>query len=244
MADEETGESIDGRGEPASAAEEPRRELYIPGQMIEGVSLKPGNGTYIYGRDIYAAQLGVKSVWSDYVNIIPLGGRYMPHKGDSVIGIIEDIGPSNWLVNINAPYPAPLHASEVPWKVDFGDTARFLNVGDVVVAEVLMVDEMKKVQVTMNGPQMRKLSQGHIVEIPPSKVPRVIGKSGSMIKMIVNYTKCKLFVGQNGRIWVDGEPENMIVALKAVRKIEAESHVLGLTDSIKAMLETESQKLG
>jgi exosome complex component RRP4 len=243
MASQQTEQSIETKDETPNVSEEPRREVYIPGQAIEGTDIKPGNGTYYYHGKIYAAQLGIKSIRSNYVNIIPLGGRYMPHKGDAVVGIIEDISATNWLVDINSPYPAPLHANEVPWKVEFGDTSRFLNVGDTVIVEVLSVDEMKKVQVTMNNPETKKISQGQIVEIPPSKVPRVIGKAGSMIKMIVTYTKCRLFVGQNGRIWIDGDPANMIVAMKAIKKIEAESQVLGLTDSIKLLLETEMKKI-
>jgi exosome complex component RRP4 len=206
--------------------EETVRELYLPGDMLEGGDLRPGTGTYYRNGKIFSSQLGVKSVRSNYVNISPLSGRYMPHSGDAVIGIVCDLGPSNWLIDIGAPYYAPMHVNEAPWKVEFGDTGRF--------------DEMKKVQVTMNGPQLRKLNQGILVEIPPSKVPRVIGRSGSMIKMIVNYTKCRLFVGQNGRIWIDGDIANIGLAKKVIRKIDEEAQVIGLTERIKEYLEKET----
>ena len=85
-------------------------------------AMKPGAGTYVHDGKVYAAQLGIKSVKSNFVNVIPLGGRYIPAPGDSVIGKVEDIGPSNWLIDINSPYPAPLHVNEVPWRVEFGDT--------------------------------------------------------------------------------------------------------------------------
>ncbi len=95
---------------------------------------------------------------------------------------MEDIGPSNWLIDINSPYPAPLHVNEVPWRVEFGDTSRYLNVGDTILAKVLMVDETKRVQVTMKEQGLRKLQGGQVIEISHSKVPRVIGKGGSMIQ--------------------------------------------------------------
>jgi exosome complex component RRP4 len=216
------------------------REIVMPGDLLEGDKLKPGAGTYVSDGKIYAALLGIKSVKSNYVNIIPLSGRYIPAVGDSVIGKVEDIGPSNWLIDINSPYPAPLHVNEVPWRVEFGDTARYMNVGDVILAKVLMVDETMRVQVTMKDQGLRKLQGGQIIEISPSKVPRVIGKSGSMIQMIKGYTNCRIFVGQNGRIWLDGEVDNIMHAIKAIQMIEQDAHSYGLTEKVKAFLESVS----
>ncbi|MBM4237349.1 MAG: hypothetical protein FJ151_02560, partial [Euryarchaeota archaeon] len=130
---------------PKEGAARPAREIVIPGDLLDSGKLRPGDGTYVSDGRIYASQLGIKSVKSNFINVIPLGGRYIPVQGDSVIGKVEDIGPSNWLIDINSPYPAPLHVTEVPWRVDFGDTARYLNVGDMILAKVLMVDETKRV---------------------------------------------------------------------------------------------------
>lgn len=216
------------------------REIVMPGDLLEGEKLKPGAGTYVSDGKIFAALLGIKSVKSNYVNIIPLSGRYIPAVGDSVIGKVEDIGPSNWLIEINSPYPAPLHVNEVPWRVEFGDTARYMNVGDVILAKVLMVDETMRVQVTMKDQGLRKLQGGQIIEVSPSKVPRVIGKSGSMIQMIKGYTNCRIFVGQNGRIWLDGEVDSIMHAIKAIQMIEQDAHSHGLTEKVKAYLEQVS----
>jgi len=157
--------------------------------------------------------------------------------------MIVDIGPSNWLVDINSPYPAPLHVNEVPWKVEFGDTSRFLRIGDMIMAKILMVDEAMKIQVTMNDSGLRKLEDGQIVEISHSKVSRVIGKSGSMIQMIKNMTDCRIFVGQNGRVWVDGDVENATVAVDAIKMIEREAQTSNLTERVKdfigSMIEEE-----
>jgi exosome complex component RRP4 len=213
------------------------RELVIPGDALGEQELKSGMGTYSDSGKIYASRLGVKNIRAGYINVVPLGGRYIPRPGDYVIGNIVDIGPSNWLVNINAPYPAPLHVNDVPWRVEFGDTARFLNVGDTILVKIQNVDEIKRVHVTMNDHDLRKLSGGLITEISHSKVPRVIGKGGSMITLIKRYTKCRMFVGQNGRIWVDGDAQDIMVVVRAIEKIEAEAQVSGLTDSIKEFLE-------
>jgi len=220
------------------------REIVVPGDLLDGEELRAGVGTY---KDddgkIYASQLGIKNTRANYVNVIPLAGRYMPRAGDSVIGKVVDIGPSNWLIDINAPYPAPLHVSETPWKVEFGDTGRYLGLGDMVLIRVVNVDETKHVQVSMSGPGLRKLVGGHIIEISHSKVPRVIGKGGSMISLIKKYTKCRMFVGQNGRIWIDGEPEEIYLASRAIEKIENEAHVIGLTDAMDKYLSEEVKKI-
>lgn len=214
-----------------------KRELVVPGDLLDAPGLKPGVGTFSEGGKIYASMLGIRNERAGYVNIVPLGGRYIPRPGDAVIGKIVDIGPSHWLLEINSPYPAPLHTNEVPWRVEYGDTARYLDVEDVCLIKVLSVDETKRVQLTMKEHGLRKLSGGQIVEISHSKVPRVIGKKGSMISLIKGYTKCRMFVGQNGRIWIDGEVDDIFNAIRTIKKIEDEAQVLGLTESVESMLE-------
>ena len=213
------------------------REIVVPGDVLDDSGMNAGNYTYVLNGKVYADVLGVKNVFQNTVSVIPLGGRYMPVTGDTVIGVIEDIGPSNWLVNINAPYPAPLHVNEVPWKVEFGDTSRYLGLGDVVMLKALMVDESKKIQVTMKDSGLRKIEGGQLVEIPHSKVSRVIGKSGSMIQMIKNLTDCRIFVGQNGRIWVDGDDENVQAAVDAIKMIDANAQSSNLTERVKEFIE-------
>jgi exosome complex component RRP4 len=214
------------------------REIVIPGDLLDASGLKAGSGAYAEDGKVFAAQLGIKSVKSNFVNVIPLGGRYIPATGDSIIGKVIDIGPSNWLIDINSPYPAPLHVNEVPWRVEFGDTSKYLNVGDTLLAKVLMVDETKRVQVTMKEQGLRKLSGGQVIDISYCKVPRVIGKGGSMIQLIKSHTNCRIFIGQNGRIWLDGEIESMVTAIHAIRMIEEGAQESRLTEKVKEYLES------
>ncbi|MEK6946627.1 MAG: KH domain-containing protein, partial [Nanoarchaeota archaeon] len=95
----------------------------------------------------------------------------------------------------------------------------------------------KLIDVTMKGPGLRKLKGGRIIEVDANKVPRIIGKQGSMVVMIKEATQCNIIVGQNGLIWIDGGPMNELLAIQAIRKISAESHTTGLTDKIKGFLE-------
>jgi len=218
------------------------REIVVPGDLLsDSPDLRAGTGTFRENGRIYAAQIGIKNIRGNYVNVVPLAGKYLPKAGDMVIGVIIEIGPSNWLLDINCPYPAPLHVNDVPWRVDFGDTARYLNIGNSVLVKVLKVDETKRIQLTLKEQGLRKLTSGRIIEIPHSKVPRVIGKGGSMISLLKNYTNTRIFVGQNGRIWIDGEPDDIRLAVEAINMIDREAHVLGLTDRVKEFLESKKK---
>ncbi len=212
------------------------RDIVVPGEEIR-VEGKPGRGVFVENGKMYSAYLGILDVRAGYVNVIPLSGCYIPKKGDKVIGKIVDLAPMNWVVDINAPYYAPLHVNDVPWRVEFGDTGRFLSIGDVILAKVSNVNELGQVWITMKEPGLRKLEGGHIIKIAPSKVPRVIGKGGSMIQMLKDYTNCRIYVGQNGMIWISGSPDGIITVIKAIRMIENEAHTYGLTDRIKEFLE-------
>jgi exosome complex component RRP4 len=211
--------------------------MVIPGEAVGGPGLKPGPGTFRQGDTIVASLLGVRSERDGIVTIIPANGRYMPEQGDPVIGEVTDFGPSHWLVDINAPYPAPLHATESPWDVEFGDTARYMRVGDVILAFILSVDEAKKVQLTMRDREARRVEGGILMQISPTKVPRVIGKQGSMISMIKEMTRSRIFVGQNGVIWIDGDDANAILAEKAIRFIEERAQAFGVTEAVRELLE-------
>ncbi len=212
------------------------RDVVVPGEEIV-VDGKPGRGVFIENGVMHSMYLGIVDVRSGYVNVIPLSGCYIPKRGDKVIGKIVDLAPMNWVVDINAPYYAPLHVNDVPWRVEFGDTGRFLGLGDVILAKVSNVNEMGQVWITLKEQGLRKLEGGHLIHISPSKVPRVIGKGGSMIQMLKDSTNCRIYVGQNGTIWISGTPDGIVKVIKAIRMIEREAHTYGLTDRVKEFLE-------
>jgi len=224
-----------------SGSRESSREIVVPGELL-AVGKRAGPGTFSEGNKVYAAQLGIKSIRQEQVTVVPLAGQYMPVRGDLVVGKIIDTSASNWLVDINSPYPAPLHVNEVPWRVEFGETSKFMNVGDIVLLKIADVDEVKRVSVSMQDHGLRKLTGGMVIEISPTKVPRIIGKNGSMIQLLKNSTGCRIYVGQNGRIWIDGELDNIVRAVKAIKMIEEEAHSLGLTEKVKRFLDSGSDR--
>lgn len=226
----------------SSDSRDSTREIVVPGELLATDARKAGPGTFTEDGKVYAAQLGIKSVRPDQISVVPLSGQYIPMRGDLIVGKIVDIGPSNWLVDINSPYPAPLHVNEVPWRVEFGETGKFMTVGDIVLIKVVDVSGTMRITVSMQDHGLRKLAGGMVIDVSPSKVPRVIGRNGSMIQMLKNHTGCRIYVGQNGRIWIDGDLDNIMRALHAIKMIEDEAHSLGLTEKVKRFLEKSSKR--
>jgi exosome complex component RRP4 len=219
-----------------------KREIVIPSQFLGEIKdKKAGRGTFVENGKIYSGVLGVLSDNNQYINVIPLKGRYDPIQNDFVIGTIIEAMSSSWLVDINAAYPALLHVNEVPWDVDFGETEKYLNTGDSIMAKVSQVDQEKKLQITLKDRNLYKIKGGHLIEIAPSKVARIIGKKASMISLLKKYTKCRIFVGQNGRIWIDGDKEGVKKVIDTIKTIEEESLSYGLTNRIEELLKKDAK---
>jgi exosome complex component RRP4 len=221
---------------------EEKRTVVIPGQLLGDIhQTKAGHGTFIEQGKIYAERLGILSQRNEYINVIPLKGRYNPIVEDFVIGIVLEAMASSWLVDINAPYPALLHVNETPWKIEFGEAKRYLNAGDSIMAKMLQIDEAKKLQITLNDRNLYKIKGGHILDVEPSKVPRLIGKKGSMIELLKKYTRCRIFVGQNGRIWIDGPDDGIEKVLRVIKMIEDEALSYGLTKKVEELLKKDAK---
>ena len=214
------------------------REVVIPGELIdEKRGRKVGRGAYFEGEKIFAKVLGIVRSDENEVSVIPLSGIYMPRFGDKVIGVVSDFSISGWMININCPYRAFLPLSEA--VSEFVDTQRtdiskFFGIGDVIFCKVSKVTKDKTIQVSMRAIGSRKLYDGVVINVTPSKIPRMIGKGGSMIKLLKSKTGCDIIAGQNGIVWVRGL--NKANAIEAILAIERESHIVGLTEKIEKML--------
>jgi len=210
--------------------------LVLPGDLLETKS-KPGRGIFRSEGRVHSSVLGYSSDRSGYVNVNPITGRYNPKIGDKIVAICVETGPSVWRMDIGSSFNSTLHHSESGWKVPFGDTARFLSIGDAIWAEVFMVDAAGSHQISLKKDDCRKLYSGTVVKLDPTNVPRVIGKQGSMITTIREKTQTRIQIGQNGYIWIDGKGEDIALAQKAVETINRESTSKGLTKKIEKLLE-------
>jgi len=221
------------------------KEISVPGETLAvGMDMLPGSGTYRDGEKIMANRLGLAMIDGRTIKLIPLSGRYIPKTGDTIICKVIDVSFNGWRLDTNSAYSAMLSMKDA--TSDFvargADLTQYYDLGDYIVCKIVNVTSQKLVDVTLKGPGLRKLSGGRIIEVGPNKVPRIIGKQGSMVMMIKDATKCNITVGQNGLIWIDGEPINELLAIQTIRKIEKESHISGLTDKIKEYLEKDNKK--
>jgi len=218
------------------------RNIVIVGEFIdERKGRKISNTVYEEDGKVYSKVIGIPKIDENEINVIPLNFSYIPKVGDKIIGIIKEVETSGWIVDINSPYLAFLPLGEaVTTFVDIlrTDLTKFYNVEDIIYCKVIKVSEDKVINVSMKDEECKKLEDGTIIPITPTKVARVIGKGGSMINLIKEKTKSEIIVGQNGYIYVKGG--NIEKVLEAILLIERESQVYGLTDKVKALLENGS----
>ncbi|EQD38507.1 KH domain protein, partial [mine drainage metagenome] len=151
-----SGHQRRGRGDSSSPSAR-ERTVVLPGEELPGQGLRPGAGTYRVGGKVYASVLGLLAPRPPFVTVVPLSGRYIPKAGDTVIGIVTDCQTTFWLLDIAAPRWAPLHVTGSPWKVEVGETDRYLRVGDAVVVRVESLEATGRIGVTMLGDGLGKL---------------------------------------------------------------------------------------
>ena len=221
------------------------KDISVPGETLAvGMDILPGMGTYREGEKIIANRLGLAMIEGRTIKLIPLSGRYIPKTGDTVICKVIDVGFNGWRLDTNSAYSAMLSMKDATSEfiARGANLTQYYDLGDYIVCKIVNVTSQKLIDVTMKGPGLRKLKGGRIIEVNTNKVPRIIGKQGSMVMMIKDATNCNISVGQNGVIWIDGEPINELLAILTIRKIEKESHLTGLTDKIKEFLEKNGKK--
>jgi len=216
------------------------RLIVVPGETIfKGDEYLPGEGTEKRGDEIVAIRFGLAEETKNLVKVIPLSGVYQPRRGNVVIGKVEMITFNGWVIDIDTPENGFLSLMEVPRYVNKDDLKEVLDVGEMVVAKIYSINQ-RGVDLSFKFPGTGRLDGGMIIKINPNKVPRIIGKEGSMISLIKDETKCRITVGQNGLIWISGDKvEDELFAKKAILYIAENSLMTGLTDEMKNWFEEE-----
>lgn len=217
-----------------------KRQIVIPGEtIVSGNEFLPGDGAYRDGADVVANRYGIAIIFEKHVRVVPVSGAYYPKRGDTIIGTIVDITFNGWLIDFGGAQNAFLPVAEVPRYVNKNEMAEFLNFGETVIVKVWDV-KSRGVDASMKMRGYGKVEGGMIVSIGPNQVPRVIGKEGSMVKMIKNATGCDVTVGQNGKVWISGKStDNEVITRKIVEFIGAHAVTAGLTEKVEKMIKAE-----
>ena len=222
-----------------------KRRYVIPGDVITTGPYRPEQNVILEGDKIMSTIVGISEIYDDSVKVIPLTGIYVPKNNDLVIGKIVSHSALSWEVDIDSLYPGMLPASDVfgrNFQASSDDMNSKLKKGDLIVARIGNFDRSRDPLITISERELGKIESGELVRISPSKVPRLIGKQGTMIQIIETATNATITIGQNGWVVVSCEnPDGLLKAIKAIKMVDKQAHIANLTDKIKSMLELKSE---
>ena len=223
-----------------------KRKYVIPGDVVTTGPFRPEQNVILDGNKIISTAIGITEIYDDSVKVIPLTGKYIPKINDLVIGKVISHTSLSWELDINSCYVGFLPAQDVfgrDFSAHADELATKLKSGDLVAARIANFDRTRDPLVTISDRDLGQIDSGDLVKISPSKVPRLIGKRGSMIQMIEMATNAAITIGQNGWVVVSCEsPEGLLKAKKAIEMIDKKAHVANLTDQVKEMLETKDDE--
>lgn len=224
---------------------ESRRRYVIPGDVVTTGPFRPEQNAILEGDRIISTTIGISEIYDDSVKVIPLTGKYIPKINDLVIGKVISHNSLSWELDINSCYVGFLPAQDVfgrNFSAHADDLTSKLKSGDLVAARIANFDRTRDPLVTISDRDLGKIDAGDLVKISPSKIPRLIGKRGTMIQSIEMATGAIITIGQNGWIVVTCESsEGLLKAKKAIQMINEKAHVANLTDQVKEMLESRGE---
>lgn len=220
--------------------QEIKKRYVIPGDKIVEGDYKPLMNVVRSGNYLISTRVGIAEAGKDGVKVIPLSGVYIPRVNDLVIGKVIDRSSLSWDVDINSCFFAHLPAQDVFGR-DFSpardDMGRQLSIGDLIIARIVSFDRTRDPMLTVQDKDLGKIPYGEFIKISPTRVPRLIGKRGSMIQTIEQATQTRVIIGQNGIVVVTGrDVDGLSLAVKAIKMVEEESHTSNLTQRVKTLL--------
>ncbi len=223
-----------------------KRRFVIPGEVVAHGSLRAETNVMRVGDKIVSTRVGMAEVAHDAVRVVPLSGPYIPRIDDLVVGKVIDYSAFSWEVDMNSCFFGVLPAQSVfgrdysPAKDSLTDK---LAVGDMIAAKVIAFDRTRDPLLSISGPGLGRIPRGQTVRISTAKVPRLIGKKGSMIRSIETGTNCRMLIGQNGVVVVVGAAEDILRAIRAVNLVEEQAHSPDLTERVQRLLGITPQEM-
>ncbi len=224
-----------------------KRKFVIPGDLLADGDYHAGSNAFKEGSKVYASMAGLSNVVGRNVYVVALKGCYVPRGGDVVIGKVVEMRLGSWNVDINSPYKAILFTSEAldrPFNSRREEMTNILDIGDLILAKVISFDRTRGPALTIRESGLGKIVHGSIIRMTPSKIPRLIGRKGSMINLLTRETSCHITVGQNGLILISGKNSELeALTIKILNMIEEKAHTSGLTNRITDFIKKEKSVL-
>ena len=216
-----------------------RRKYVVPGEVVAQGNMRADLNVLRLGDKLVSTRVGMAEVSHDVVRVVPFSGPYIPRVDDLVVAKIIDYSAFAWEADMNSCFFGILPAQSVfgrDYSPAKDSLTERLEVGDMIAAKVIAFDRTRDPLLSISGPGLGRIPRGQVVKISPAKVPRLIGKKGSMIKTIENGTHCRMLIGQNGVVVIVGSTEDTLKAIKAINLVEDEAHSVDLTERVQQML--------
>src|SRR3989338_2719769 len=139
------------------------KSVVVPGEeIVTGMDYLPGFGTYRDENKIIANKLGILNIEGRAIKVIPLSGQYVPKRGDTIIGKVEDVSFFGWRLDTNSGYSAVLPVKD--GTSDFvsrgADLTGYYTFGDYLVTKIINVTSQKLIDVTMKEMEEKAHSNG------------------------------------------------------------------------------------
>jgi exosome complex component RRP4 len=233
------GDQTGNRGKKEKQMPDLKRKYVVPGEVVARGNMRADLNVVRTGDRLISTRVGMAEVSHDVVRVIPFSGPYIPRVDDLVVAKIIDYSAFAWEADMNSCFFGILPAQSVfgrdysPARDSLTDR---LEIGDMIAAKVIAFDRTRDPLLSISGPGLGRIPRGQVVKISPSKVPRLIGKKGSMIKTIESGTRCRMLIGQNGMVVIVGSMEDTLKAIKAINMVEEEAHSADLTERVQRML--------
>tara|TARA_Y100000310_G_C20497042_1_gene722073 strand:- start:242 stop:958 length:717 start_codon:yes stop_codon:yes gene_type:complete len=214
--------------------ESSERKIVVPGEIIvSGEDFLPGDGTNREGSDVIARKYGLAEISGRLIKVISLSGAFIPRRNNVVIGRVTGVLFNGWLLDIDSANSAFLPVAESPRFIRKDEMADFLPIGSIISAKIWSTNG-RSIDLSLKGKGLGKMDGGFTFRVNPSRVPRIIGREGSMVNLIKEKTSCNITVGQNGWIWVKGDSiDEEIRARKAVEFVADKVTLGGLTEKME-----------
>lgn len=215
-----------------------KRRLVVPGEVIvSGEDFLPGEGTRREGKDVLASRFGLAEEAGRMIKVISITGAFVPRRNNVVIGRVTNITLNGWVVDIDSASNGFLPIDESPRFINKSEMDQFLAIGDVVAAKIWSINQ-RGIDLTLKAKGLGKLEGGFIFQVNSNRVPRIIGREGSMINLIKEKTGCEITVGQNGWIWIRGSNlDSQIKARRGVEFVAEKFYIDGLTEKVEQWFE-------
>ena len=217
-----------------------QEQFVLPGDIIVTGDYQPEQNVILEGDRLMSTAIGFSEIKDDLVTVTPLTGLYTPKTDDLVVGKIVSHNALSWEVNINSYYPGILTAFDIfgkDYSASRDDLSLKLNTGDIILARIANVNSRDPL-ITITGENLGKIDSGELVKISPAKIPRLIGKHGSMIQTIEGSTNATITVGQNGLIILKCDNSaGLKKAIASVKMIGMIQYEVNIEDKIQNILD-------